>query len=115
MFNSVLYTKQHSLIDIAFGILCSKIVFENNFSEEFNNFFSEFDSLKKDHPKINYCEIKNIYSEALEIYQKKNNFSESVGLYLNNHGFIKIKSNENVNKTYFDTKKRKIIQLESLL
>ena len=96
MFNSVLYTKQHALVDIAFGILCAKVVFEKRFTENenFNDFLSEFDSLKSEHPKINYDEIKNIYSEALDIYKNTENFPESVGLYMKNKGFIKIKDNE---------------------
>lgn len=42
MCNSVLYVKQHSLLDIAFGILCSKIIYEKHFCSNIlrgRNFF----------------------------------------------------------------------------
>ena len=107
-FNSVLYTKQHSLIDVAFGILCAKIIFEKRFNWKFNNLINEFDLLKKDNKEIDYDYIKNVYNNALDL-SKRYGFVKSAGIYLLKNGFIKIGPKEEPNKIYFDTETKKLI------
>ena len=107
--NSVLYTKQHSIVDVSFGILCTKIFFEKKFQKECNTFISEFDSMKPQNMLIKYDEIEKVYNEVLDIYRKKNNFLETVKTYLEEKEFIKIKPGENIENCYFDTFSKKII------
>ncbi|MBF0120457.1 MAG: hypothetical protein HQK79_16600 [Desulfobacterales bacterium] len=130
MFNSVLYTKQHSILDVAFGMLCSHIVFEKKYKQKFNNLIYIFDDLKKDNPYINYEVIKEIYVEGMELYEKKISFykqsheytnfehlslegisfRETVGDYLIQYGYPKLPIWHIINEgVYFDTVKRNLV------
>jgi len=107
--NSVLYTKQHSIVDVSFGILCTKIFFEKKFQKECNTFISKFDSIKSQNPLIKYDEIEKVYNEILEMYRKKNDFSDTVKSYLEEKEFVKLNPGENIENCYFDTLSKKIV------
>jgi hypothetical protein len=65
MFNSVLYTKQHSMIDVAFGILAAKIVLRKHYPHiPFNNFGEHLPPATD----IPYKRIGELYYGANEIY-----------------------------------------------
>jgi len=108
MFNSVLYTKQHSILDVAFGMLCARIVFEERFDMPFNDFVSVFPSLEDDHP-IPYDDIVRIYEEALAIRTSVDNLAEILGIYLEKHGFVTVEPGEEPGICYFDLEKREIV------
>ncbi|MEK6815980.1 MAG: hypothetical protein AABY09_00045 [Nanoarchaeota archaeon] len=99
MFNSVLYTKQHSMIDIAFGMLCAKTVFESNFSE-FDDMRDEFRTLSEDNPSIGYGNISDIYEEIRQ--NNGNSISGRLGHYLIAHRHPKMDAGKALKK-YFDT------------
>jgi hypothetical protein len=109
MFNSVLYTKQHSILDVAFGMLCAKMVFEERFDRPFNDFLSVFPSLKRRHP-IPYDEITRIYQEALTIQKRGGRLAEVLGTYLRTHGYPKIAPDEEVGTGYFDTSTKRLVR-----
>ncbi|MBT5022891.1 hypothetical protein HOK51_01205 [Candidatus Woesearchaeota archaeon] len=116
MINSVLYTKQHALIDISFGILCAKISFEKFYPDyKFDDMTKNFSEMKKDHPTINYGLIKQVYVESLKKYDqenKKNNqentFAKVVSNYLIKNKFPIVSKDDNLSKKYFNTKTNKI-------
>jgi hypothetical protein len=112
MFNSVLYTKQHSLIDVGFGILCAKLAFEGLFDFPFDNFLHVFEELKSVHP-IPYDQIETCYHRALELYEESGDFSVAVGTYLETEGFPRIDPHlSTIEETgYFDTSLQKIVAL----
>lgn len=89
MFNSVLYTKQHSLIDVAFGILCARIVHQRHFAPRFGRPFDDllgsFTSLAAAHPTIDYDAITAMYREALAIHERTGNLEATVGEYLRDY------------------------------
>lgn len=88
MFNSVLYTKQHALVDVAFGMLAAKISFEKTFPQRsFNDLSHEFERMQLEHPKINYNAIKNIYNEIFQDYADKQNFTAVLGQYLQKNNY----------------------------
>ncbi len=110
MMNSVLYVKQHSLMDIAFGILCSKIMFEQYYDYEFNNFISEMKLQQRDHPEIDYNEIEIIFNDALDIFQRTKCFESTLAEYLKINGYQKVSYlYEAPSHSYFDTLESKII------
>ncbi|HII71975.1 TPA: hypothetical protein HA265_04440 [Candidatus Woesearchaeota archaeon] len=112
MLNSVLYVKQHSILDVAFGIMCARIVYEKTYGEGFNDFTEVFDELREEHPTIDYDEISSVYREIEEIREKmqdKTDLAGMMGTYLKRHGYKKIRPEEDVNNAYFDTERREII------
>lgn len=109
MFNSVLYTKQHSILDVAFGMLCAKIVFEDRFDRPFNDFIGVFPSLKRRHP-IPYDEIARVYRKALAIQRRGHGLADILGTYLRSHGYLKIAPDEGVGTGYFDTSTRQLVR-----
>ncbi len=64
--SSILYLKQHAMIDISTGILCAKIAWEDT---GFNDLTSV---LKSKH--IDYGQVKGNYFKALKMYEEKGNF-----------------------------------------
>ncbi|MFC1852314.1 hypothetical protein ACFL27_19120 [candidate division CSSED10-310 bacterium] len=109
MFNSVLYTKQHALIDVAFGILCAEIIYKRRVAHDFNNLFCLFESLRLEHPDIDYTEIVRIYTEGVAIYQKLDNLPETIGTYLTANGYLQVDPDAALSTCYFDTKQKKLI------
>ena len=74
MFNSVLYTKQHALIDVAYGMLCAKIMYEDRYPRVFNDLADQFDRLQLEHPSIDYQQIHDFYKQGL-IYLEQDGLS----------------------------------------
>jgi len=107
MFNSVLYTKQHSILDVAFGMICAEMVFERWFDRDFNNFISVFPTLAQKHA-IPYDEIVSIYEEASRIRQRTGSLAQTLGAYLERHGYPTIGPDESIGISYFDTRTRAV-------
>lgn len=89
MFNSVLYTKQHSITDVAMGMQAANMAFEKYYPGlKFDNLLDLFPRMQRDNPCIPYDEIKRIHDEVgdlktgnhqtlarvVENYLKKNNY-----------------------------------------
>lgn len=113
MFNSVLYTKQHSLLDVAFGILCARLVYEarfrDRFGREFSDFTSLFDTLKGDHPAIPYDRIAAMYAEAVALHARAGTLVGAVGAYLEEHGFPRIAPEDEVDGRSYDVERREML------
>ena len=113
MFNSVLYTKQHSLIDVGFGILCARLVFERRFAARlgrpFNDFVSVFDTLRGQHPHIPYDEIAAIYAESARLHRQTGTLCGAVGAYLERHAFARVRHDDDIRRSYFDTEARRLM------
>jgi hypothetical protein len=106
--NSVLYTKQHALIDVSFGILCAEEIFTRFFGDGFQTLFSEFDSLKRTSPNIDYSMIEEVHREAKEVCDRKG-FVTGLGVYLREKGYQKVDPKENLQDRFFNTKLRVIV------
>jgi len=104
IFNSVMYTKQHSILDVAWGMLLADNVFKKNYDFKFPSFSKQFKILKKDNLNINYSELLKIYKEAKELSNRKS-VSNAIGIYLKKHKYPKVKSEKNA---YFSTRTKKI-------
>ena len=110
MFNSVLYTKQHSILDVAFGMLCAELVFERWFHRPFNNFVSTFPALAKEHP-IPYDEIARMYHEARQISRRTDSLAETLGVYLRRHRYPMVGAEEQIGPgIYYDTKEGVLVR-----
>ena len=66
MFSSVLYTKQHAVVDIVYGMVCANQAFTNTFpKKEFDDLTTRFDSLQKTYPEVPFSEIVNWYHQEI--------------------------------------------------
>ncbi|MBI4440267.1 hypothetical protein HY638_04820 [Candidatus Woesearchaeota archaeon] len=110
MFNSVLYTKQHSIVDVAFGILCARIAYERKFNRKFNDLTKTFRLMEQDYPDINYREIKRIYFDGVAGLGKQKSLKEIVGEYLKNNSYPLVKPGTDLTGCYFDTKRKEIVK-----
>ncbi len=64
MFSSVLYTKQHAVVDIIYGMVCARKAFTKQFLEKkFDDLTSKFDDLQKDYPEVPFDYIADKYKE----------------------------------------------------
>lgn len=109
MFNSVLYTKQHSILDVAFGMVCAKLVFERRFDRPFNAFVDQFPALQDAHP-IPYDEIVSIYEEALQLHRRCGSFAGTLDAYLEAHGYQTVAPDADIGHSHFDTVRREIVR-----
>ncbi|MFH1828645.1 MAG: hypothetical protein ABH824_05280 [Nanoarchaeota archaeon] len=114
MVNSVLYTKQHSLVDVAFGMLTAKMVFEQIFPDlKFNDFMDVYSEMQESNPDVSYDKIKLIYSQANDIQQmlkrskSQDDLSSIVGIYFKDKKFPLVNPGEN--NAYFDQEKGLVI------
>lgn len=108
MFNSVLYTKQHSLLDVAFGMVCARQVFERWFGQSFADFTDRFGELARIHP-IPYDVIDRMYREAWDLVRAEGSLAAALGRYLSDHGFARLPAGEPVDGRYFDTRLRTLL------
>ena len=68
MFNSVLYTKQHSITDVVMGIEAAKMAFEKYYPGlKCDDLIRLFPKMQKDNPCIPYNEIKRIHNEVSDL------------------------------------------------
>lgn len=93
--NATLYTKQHVLMDISFGILAGRRAYEQVFPEfPFDDMIDDMQSWKAEHPDIDYGLIKDIYEEACLLESKHKSIHSAVGAYLQSRGFPQIEPHE---------------------
>ena len=109
MFNSVLYTKQHALSDVAYGMLCAKKAYNKYFAEAFDDLSDQFPKMQQTHKDIDYGEIIRIYKEARLKDSQGMGFTENIQTYLVAGGFPVMRMNDRVNHVYFDTEKKVLI------
>ncbi len=110
MFNSVLYTKQHSLLDVAFGILCAQIVFEARYEGAFDDLTHAFAAMRGEHP-IPYDEIIAILREARGMHRAGAPLADTLGRYLGEHGYRTVPPDEELGLAYLDTRTREIVHV----
>lgn len=110
MFNSVLYTKQHAILDVAFGILCAQVVFDRAFDNPFNDFRDVLAGQASEHP-IPYDEIIRIYGEARESYSEHGTLADTLGAYLHTHGYPRVRCDRDLGGAWFDTVSRRLVDL----
>jgi len=110
MVNSVLYTKQHSLADIAIGILLAQTIFERRFNNlPFNNLMHLFPSMAANNPEIPYGRIRENYEHAIDIRKRQNGaLDELVETYLKDKGFPKIPAK--TGNCYYNDKSTEIVE-----
>jgi hypothetical protein len=110
MVNSVLYTAQHTLIDVAFGMLCAKRVFEKRYNKRYDDLMYTFPKLQEKHPKIDYEEIRKVYEEGATALTHRQSLADVIGEYLTANKYPLLGAQEDVNKCYFDTKRKELIR-----
>lgn len=110
MISSILYTKQHALIDISYGLLAAKIASEKRFPHHpFNDFIPELLKLQEQHPSINYERVIEDYQDALSLYGDIGNFAISMGHHIHNIGFPLLHpGDKRLDTHYFDRKTGKL-------
>lgn len=95
MANSVLYTKQHALVDISFGILAARMAFERCFpGQEFEDFTGRYTLMKERYPEIAYDEILRLYRRCIELKEEGMKLVDIVRTCLNENGYRKVKAEE---------------------
>ncbi|MDP3990184.1 MAG: hypothetical protein Q8Q01_03180 [archaeon] len=107
MFNSVLYTKQHSLADVAMGVEAAKMAFEKYYKGvKFDNLLHLFPKMQKDNPQIPYHEIERIHGLVDDLRTgKRDTLARIVKAYLekNNYPLVKPEDIESGNLSrYWD-------------
>ncbi len=109
MFNSVLYTKQHSLLDVAFGILCAGEIFRIHFGGGFDDLTHNFPSLSRHHP-IPYDLIIEMLEEAQWHRQRNDSLASALGSYLQANGFKTVAPGEDLTGKCFHTGKQELTE-----
>ena len=62
-FSTVLYTKQHSLIDISAAMAVARKAYEKNVDEKFDDFTGRFQRLQQEHPAMPFRRIQDKYEQ----------------------------------------------------
>jgi len=109
MFNSVLYTKQHSILDVAFGMAAAKMVYEETYEAPFHDFSEELAILQRDHP-IPYDEAVEIYHQVGQLVEHHGGMAGALGVYLQQAGYQVVAPGDDINGWHFDTRTRKIVR-----
>ncbi|MBU0470675.1 MAG: hypothetical protein KKA62_00555 [Nanoarchaeota archaeon] len=105
----VLYTKQHALIDVAFGMQVAKKSFEKIFSFKFEDLTAAFSDFEKRDQDIPYRAIEAIYYNLDDPCKKENSLADVVEQFLKVNKFPVIKPKEN--NAYFDIRSGKVVKL----
>jgi len=108
MASSVLYTKQHAVADVAFGFLCAKMAYEQQFGISSPEILGDHHRLQEEHPSIPYETIHEIYQKGEEKYRKGKTLVQIVGDYIKEQEFPRISEMEDLRGSYFDTKEKKM-------
>lgn len=109
MMNSVLYTKQHGLVDVFWGMVLAKDIIEKKFNRKFNDLGGSYLNMKRENPEINYDFLYGGYHEAQAILKDKRDFTKSVEYFFKIHGYPLITPEEVTENTYFDLAHKTII------
>jgi len=68
MFSSVLYTKQHAIVDVVYGMVCANQAFKKQFPEqEFDDLTSKFDSLQNRFKEVPFEHIRDSYHSEISL------------------------------------------------
>jgi hypothetical protein len=66
MFSSVLYTKQHAVVDIVYGMVCAANSFQKQFPDQsFDDLTARFHSLQRTYPEVPFSEIETHYKTEI--------------------------------------------------
>ncbi len=114
MIPPVLYTKQHSLLDVAFGLHSARRAFEESFSRPFDDLMQSLPEMQSANPDLPYGEIARIYRRGSELFrpeksQPEKSLADIVGEYLQENNFPLVAPEEN--NAYFDTGKGEIVKI----
>ncbi len=95
MINSVLYTKQHSLVDVAFGILLARIVFTSSYPEHpFHDLTAQFDALQEENRDIPYGTIRSLLSRASELFAQEEDLARCARRLFQEQGYPYLEASE---------------------
>lgn len=112
MASAVLYTKQHALIDVAFGFLCARIAFERHYGAFTDDLAERSASLQEEHPSIPYQMILDIYQQGKEQYRRGGTLAEIVNDHLRDEDYPKVSRQHDLRGIYFDTRDKNIKEKE---
>ncbi|MBI2102556.1 hypothetical protein HYT55_01855 [Candidatus Woesearchaeota archaeon] len=112
MASAVLYTKQHALIDVAFGFLCARIAFERHYGAFTDDLAERAASLQKEHPSIPYQTILDLYEQSRQRYLRGRTLAEIVSEHLIEKQYPKVSREEDLRGIYFDTQERIVKEKE---
>ncbi len=109
MIRPVLYTKQHTLVDVAFGLHSARKAFEESFNVQFDDLIQFFPEMQINSPDIPYDKIAQIYQRGSELFKPESNLADIVGQYFREMNFPLVGPGEN--NAYFDMEKGEVVKL----
>lgn len=113
MIDSVLYTKQHAMIDVSFGMLCAEIALKNRFGVECDIRRDEL--LERRSHAIPYAEALELYDEIRDQYFRAHSpvtLASLLGEYLHRHSYPTVAYTSDLNRSHFDRHSRRIVTQE---
>lgn len=105
----VLYTKQHALIDVAFGMHSARMAFEEIFNSKFDSLIGDFPQMARRDDDIPYNLIAQRYREIEEMQVKGMSLADMVEKYFKFYNYPLVKPGEN--NAYFDLASRRVVRL----
>ncbi len=109
MIQPVLYTKQHTLVDVAFGLHSARKAFEECFSLPFDDLLPFFPEMQPISPDLPYDEIARIYQRGSELFKPERSLADVVGQYFQERGFPLVEPGEN--NAYFNLETGGVVKL----
>ncbi len=102
MVDSVLYTKQHAILDVAFGMLCARIVHDRLFGRPFGDPLAVLDFAPPD-DAIPRDAIAALYEEASWWHARAGDLAGALGGFLRHHGFPRVGPEDELADCHVDT------------
>lgn len=102
MVDSVLYTKQHAILDVAFGILCARLVHERRFERTFVEPTALLQHGPGPHP-IPCSAIVELYEEACWWHARAGELAGALGGFLRDHRYPLVGPDEEIEACFVDS------------
>lgn len=108
MFESVLFTKQHAILDVAFGMALAREVWQRAFDATFDDLAATLAPLEEEH-RVPYGEILAMYRRVLVMRETRDSLADVLEDYLAEGGYPTVGPDEELTGVYFDTVSRAVV------
>ncbi len=102
MVDSVLFTKQHAILDVAFGMLCARVVHGRRFDRPAGDPTSLLDPGPGLHP-IPHDAIAELYEEASWWHARAGDLAGALGGFLREHRYPLVAPDQEVERCFVDS------------
>jgi len=102
MVDSVLFTKQHAILDVAFGMLCARVIHERRFDRPFPDPTALLDPATGS-DGIPYQAIADLYREACERHARAGDLAGALGGFLADHRYPRVGPDEPLDACFVDS------------